>query len=171
MPYISIIVARAQNNAIGRDNQLLYYLPNDLKRFKQLTTGHTIIMGRKTFESLPKGALPHRRNIVLSRNKGLSFPGAERYSSLEEALAHCADDEQVYIIGGGSIYRQALPMADKLCLTLIEATPQDADVFFPEIDPDEWEEQFRECHPVDDRHAVAYTFVDYIRKEKRERAE
>ena len=154
MPYLSIIVAIAQNNAIGRDNQLLYYLPNDLKRFKQLTTGHTIIMGRKTFESLPKGALPHRRNIVLSRNKGLSFPGAERYSSLEEALAHCADDEQVYIIGGGSIYRQALPI-----------------VFFPEIDPDEWEEQFRECHPVDDRHAVAYTFVDYIRKEKRERAE
>ena len=171
MPYLSIIVAIAQNNAIGRDNQLLYYLPNDLKRFKQLTTGHTIIMGRKTFESLPKGALPHRRNIVLSRNKGLSFLGAERYSSLEEALAHCADDEQVYIIGGGSIYRQALPMADKLCLTLIEATPQDADVFFPKIDPDEWEEQFRECHPVDDRHAVAYTFVDYIRKEKRERAE
>ncbi len=81
MPYVSIIVAIAQNNAIGKDNQLLYYLPNDLKRFKQLTTGHTIIMGRKTFDSLPKGALPNRRNIVLSRNKRLTFPGAERFSS------------------------------------------------------------------------------------------
>ena len=171
MPYVSIIVAIAQNNAIGKDNQLLYYLPNDLKRFKQLTTGHTIIMGRKTFDSLPKGALPNRRNIVLSRNKRLTFPGAERFSSLQEALENCNDDEQVFIIGGASVYREALPLADRLCITHIEAMPDEADVFFPKIDYNEWEEKIREPHPIDERHTVPYIFVDYERKEQKERAE
>lgn len=171
MPHISIIVAIAQNNAIGKDNRLLFYLPNDLKRFKQLTTGHTIIMGRKTFESLPKGALPNRRNIVLSRNERLYFAGAERFSSLQEAIEHCNDDEQIFIIGGASVYREALPLADELCLTHIEATPEEADVFFPEIDFNEWEETYREPHPVDERHAVPYEFVNYERKEHKERAE
>ena len=96
---ISIIVAVAQNLAIGFENKLLYWLPNDLKRFKALTTGHTIIMGRKTFESLPKGALPNRRNIVLSR-QDIEFAGAERYSSLEQALSQCRNEEEVFIIGG-----------------------------------------------------------------------
>ena len=126
---ISIIVAIAENHAIGFENKLLYWLPNDLKRFKALTTGHTIIMGRRTFESLPKGALPNRRNIVLSR-QDLEFAGAERYASLEAALAQCADDEEVFIIGGASVYQEAMPLADKLCITHISDTPTEADAFF-----------------------------------------
>ena len=127
---ISIIAALAANRAIGYKNKLLYWLPNDLKRFKSLTTGHTIIMGRHTFESLPKGALPNRRNIVLSRQPEASFAGTERYASLEEALSHCQPDEEVYIIGGASVYKEALPLADRLCLTLIDDTPAQADAFF-----------------------------------------
>jgi len=120
---ISIIAAVAKNRAIGYQNKLIYWLPNDLKRFKALTTGHTIIMGRNTFLSLPKGALPNRRNIVLSRTQK-DFPGCDTYASLREALQHCATDEDVYIIGGASVYRQALPLADRLCLTEVDDTPQ-----------------------------------------------
>ena len=130
---ITIIAAVAQNRAIGKDNKLIYWLPNDLKRFKALTTGHTIIMGRKTFESLPKGALPNRRNIVLSRSKR-DFAGCDCYTSLDEALANCSADEDIYIIGGASIYEQAIKCADRLCLTEIDDTPEDADTFFPEFD-------------------------------------
>ena len=104
---INIIAAVARNRAIGIDNKLIYWLPNDLKRFKALTTGHTIIMGRHTFESLPKGALPNRRNIVLSRT-ATEFAGCDTYASIDEALAHCGDDEDIYIIGGASI-SAALP--------------------------------------------------------------
>ena len=125
---LNIIAAVAANRAIGYENQLLYWLPNDLKRFKALTTGHTIVMGRRTFESLPKGALPNRRNIVLSRS-GQSFPGCETYASLAEALAHCTPAEEVYIIGGATVYEQALPLADRLCLTEIDDTPAQADAF------------------------------------------
>ena len=106
---IAIIAAIDKNNALGFKNKLLFYLPNDLKRFKALTTGHTVVMGRKTFDSLPKGALPNRRNIVLSRNTQQTFPGAEVYASLEEALKHCSDDEKVFIMGGASVYKQAMP--------------------------------------------------------------
>ena len=113
---INIIAAVAKNRAIGKDNKLIYWLPNDLKRFKALTTGHTIIMGRKTFESLPKGALPNRRNIVLTRS-AKEIPGCDCYRSLEEALTHCDEDEQLFIIGGASIYKQTLPIADRLYLT------------------------------------------------------
>ena len=119
---ISIIAAVANNRAIGLKNKLIYWLPNDLKRFKALTTGHTIIMGRNTFLSLPKGALPNRRNIVLSRS-AKAFPGCDVYPSLEEAIAHCSSDEDIYIIGGASVYQQALAMADRLCLTEIDDTP------------------------------------------------
>ena len=111
---ITIIAAVAQNRAIGKDNKLIYWLPNDLKRFKALTTGHTIIMGRKTFESLPKGALPNRRNIVLSRSKR-DFAGCDCYTSLDEALANCSADEDIYIIGGASIYEQAINSAQRGC--------------------------------------------------------
>ena len=104
MTRITIIAALAANGAIGLGNRLLYRMPNDMKRFKALTTGHTVVMGRRTFESLPKGALPDRRNIVLSRRPGASFPGAECYASLQEALAHCGTDEAIYIIGGASVY-------------------------------------------------------------------
>lgn len=160
--HISIIVAIAQNNAIGFENKLLYWLPNDLKRFKALTTGHTIIMGRRTFESLPKGALPNRRNIVLSR-QDIEFPGAERYASLEAALSQCKDEEEVFIIGGASVYQEALPLADKLYITHIEDIPSEADAFFPEITPALWKETGRETHSTDEKHLYPYSFVDYQR--------
>ena len=177
---ISIIAAVAKNRAIGFQNKLIYWLPNDLKRFKALTTGHTIIMGRNTFLSLPKGALPNRRNIVLTRSLfsppkvggdrgGLSerinelYPGCDVYPSLEEALAHCSKDEEVFIIGGASVYEQALPLADRLCLTEIDDTPKDADTFFPEY-KDDWKESAREDHDIDEKHDFRYSFVDFIRK-------
>ena len=159
---ISIIAAVAKDRAIGYKNKLIYWLPNDLKRFKALTTGHTIIMGRNTFLSLPKGALPNRRNIVLSRSTK-AFEGCDVYPSLEEALQHCANDEDIYIIGGASVYRQALPLADRLYLTEIDNTPAEADTFFPEY-KDDWQESEREDHDTDERHDFAYSFVDYIRK-------
>ena len=161
---LSIIVAAAENNAIGLDNQLLYRLPNDLKRFKALTTGHTIIMGRKTFESLPKGALPNRRNIVLSRQEGLHYENAECYRSLEDALMQCDYTEDVYIIGGGELYRQTVGMAKRIHLTLVHDTPAEADAFFPELNPEEWTETLREEHSADEKHAQAYTFIDLVRK-------
>ena len=157
---ISIIAAVARNRAIGYENKLIYWLPNDLKRFKTLTTGHTIIMGRNTFLSLPKGALPNRRNIVLTRSQK-AFPGCDVFASLEDALAHCDKDEDVYIIGGASVYRQALPLADRLCLTEINDTPEKADTFFPPYD--DWKEISREDHEKDERHEYEYSFVDYIK--------
>ena len=161
---ISIIVAAAKNGAIGLNNQLLYRLPSDLKRFKALTTGHTIIMGRKTFESLPNGALPNRRNIVLSRQEGLHYENAECYRSIEDALMQCDYTEDVYIIGGGELYRQTLGLAKRIHLTLVEDTPSEADAFFPELNLEEWTETLREAHPADEKHAQAYTFIDLVRK-------
>lgn len=161
---ISIIVCIAKNRAIGFKNKLLYWLPNDLKRFKQLTTGHTIVMGRRTFESLPKGALPNRRNVVLSRQADACFEGAEHYTSLEEALTHCRPDEDIYIIGGATVYQQAMPIADRLLVTLVDDTPAEADAFFPPIEPDVWKEVGREEHSIDEKHLFHYTFVDYEKK-------
>ena len=160
---ITIIAAVAKNRAIGYKNKLIYWLPNDLKRFKALTTGHTIIMGRNTYLSLPNGPLPNRRNIVLSRTLSTIHSQLDFFPSLEEALKHCSPDEDIYIIGGASVYRQALPLADRLCLTEIDDTPAEADTFFPPYDED-WQEESREDHPADDRHDFAYSFVDYIRK-------
>lgn len=159
---LSIIVAINKNRGIGFENKLLYWLPNDLKRFKALTTGHTIIMGRKTFESLPKGALPNRRNIVLSRSCH-DFPGAECFHSLQEALEQCKEKEEVYIIGGASLYAEALPLADKLNITEIEDSEKEADAFFPPINSEEWKEVQRENHSTDEKHEYAYHFVDYER--------
>lgn len=158
---ITIIAAVAANRAIGYDNKLIYWLPNDLKRFKALTTGHTIIMGRHTFESLPKGALPNRRNVVVSRTMR-HFEGCETYTSLDEAIAHCGKDEDVYIIGGASVYSQALDKADRLCLTEVHDTPDSADTFFPPYDG--WREVWREEHDTDERHHQRYAFVDYMRQ-------
>ena len=126
---INIIAAVSKNMAIGNENKLLYWLPNDLKRFKSLTTGHTIIMGRNTFDSLPKGALPNRRNVVLSRTVS-ELPGAEVFADLQSALASCSETEDIYIIGGESVYRQAMPIAHRLCLTEIDAVANQADAFF-----------------------------------------
>lgn len=164
MSKISIIAAVDRHMAIGFQNNLLFWLPNDLKRFKTLTTGNTIIMGRKTFESLPKGALPNRRNVVLSSNPAIECPGAEVFPSLESALQSCKENEHVYIIGGVSIYRQALPFADELCLTEIDSTAPEADVYFPEVSPEIWQEKSRESHPADEKHLCPYAFVDYVRK-------
>lgn len=169
---LSIIVALTRNRAIGLRGGLIYHLPADLRRFKQLTTGNTIIMGRKTFESLPKGALPHRRNIVLSRTgQEADFPGASLFRSLEEALADCrqraghgeAEAAEVFVIGGSSVYQEALPMAGRLCLTLIDDVPAEADTFFPEWEESGWRETFREHHEADERHTVPFDFVDLER--------
>ena len=160
---IAIIAAIDRNNALGFENKLLFYLPDDLKRFKALTTGHTVVMGRKTFDSLPKGALPNRRNIVLSRSTKLVLPGAEVYPSLEEALKHCDENEQVFIMGGASVYRQAMPLADKLFLTEIDAEAEQADVYFPPVDKTVWQETKRDAHHADDRHPYDFSFVDYER--------
>lgn len=157
---ISIIAAVARNRAIGKDNKLLYWLPDDLKRFKALTTGHTIIMGRRTFESLPKGALPNRRNIVLSRTVH-DFPGCDVYTSLDEALKHCSEEEDIYIIGGANVYAQAIGRADRLCLTEIDDTPDGADAFFPEYGG--WREVWRDEHAIDEKHAYRFAFVDYAK--------
>lgn len=157
---ISIIAAVARNRAIGKDNKLLYWLPDDLRRFKALTTGHTIIMGRRTFESLPKGALPNRRNIVLSRTVH-DFPGCDVYTSLDEALKHCSEEEDIYIIGGANVYAQAIDRADRLCLTEIADTPDGADAFFPEYGG--WLETWREEHAIDEKHAYRFAFVDYAK--------
>jgi len=158
---INIIAAVAKNRAIGQAGKLIYWLPDDLKRFKSLTTGHTIIMGRKTFESLPKGALPNRRNIVLTR-KGGTFTGCDVYSSFKDALKHCSADEEVYIIGGASVYKQALPVADRLCLTEVNDIPDEADAFFPEYT--EWRDVWREEHSADERHKHPFAFVDYVKR-------
>lgn len=155
---LSIIAAISENRALGLNNKLLYRLPNDMKRFKALTTGHTIIMGRLTYESLPKGALPNRRNIVISRTVS-ELPGCEVYASLDDALSHCDNDEEVFAIGGARIYQAALPIANRLYLTEVRDTPREADVFFPPFEG--WKEIAREDHPSDDRHAQAYSFVDY----------
>ena len=157
---ITIIAAVAKNRAIGFENKLLYWLPNDLKRFKALTTGHTIIMGRNTFESLPKGALPNRRNVVLSRTTK-EFPGCDVFPTLEEAIQSCQPEEDVYIIGGARVYEQAIKFADRLCLTEIDDTPKEADAFFP--DYSDWKVETKEAHPKDEKHAFEYAFVDYVR--------
>lgn len=161
---INIIAAVARNRAIGRENKLIYWLPNDLKRFKSLTTGHTIIMGRNTYLSLPKGALPNRRNVVLSRTVS-QLPGCDCYASLGEALESCRQDEEIYIIGGASVYEQAIAMADRLCLTEVDDTPDDADAFFPPYDG--WHEVAREAHTADGKHAFNYAFADYERDENK----
>lgn len=157
---VNIIAAVAKNRAIGFQNKLLYWLPNDLKRFKALTTGHTIVMGRNTFESLPKGALPNRRNVVLSRTIK-KLPGCEVFPTLEAALQSCQPDEDIYIIGGARVYEQAIAFADRLCLTEIDDIPQDADAFFP--DYSDWKVATKEVHQRDEKHAFGYTFVDYVR--------
>lgn len=161
---VAMIAAVAKNGAIGYENQLLYWLPNDMKRFRALTTGHTIVMGRRTYESLPKGALPNRRNVVLSRNASFSAPGVEVFPSLQAALDSCGAEEQVFVIGGASVYAEALPVADRLCLTLVDDTPAAADAFFPAFNPEEWVIVADESNPIDEGHAHAYRFVDYERR-------
>lgn len=161
---IQIICALTENQAIGNKGRLLYYLPADLKHFKTLTTGHTIIMGRKTFESLPKGALPNRRNIVITRQTDFSAPGIEVFHDFESAIKACAADDETFIIGGESVYAAALPIADRLCLTHIHETPDEADTYFPSYDSNRWELEKKEDHEPDEKNKYAYTFAFYRRK-------
>ena len=154
----SIIACISQTNrAIGYQNRLLYHIKSDLTRFRELTTGHTIIMGRKTYESLPNGALPHRRNIVVS-NSMKEMEGCEVYPNLDAALkAAEGKTEETFIIGGESIYRQSLPAARKLYLTVVDDTPQQADAFFPEINPEEWELIEKEMR---NENGLSFSFLD-----------
>lgn len=156
-----MIAAVARNRAIGYDNKLIYWLPDDMKRFRQLTTGHTIVMGRRTFESLPKGALPHRRNCVLTRTVA-TLPGCECFATWQAFADSCRDDEQVFIIGGASIYSALIGRCDRLCLTEVDDTPHEADTFFPDYSQG-WVEAWRERHDADERHAHSFDFVDYVR--------
>lgn len=152
----SIIVAIAKNHAIGKDNKLLWHLPNDLKHFKDVTSGHTVIMGRKTFESVGK-PLPRRRNIVITRQH-ISIEGCEVVQSIEDALALCADEEEVFIVGGAEIYRQALHLTDRVYLTIVNQE-FDGDTFFPELNPGDWQEKEREDFEPDDKNKYSYSFI------------
>lgn len=157
---IHIIVAIDRDGAIGRGGDLLYHISDDLRRFKALTMGNTIVMGRRTFDSLPRGPLPGRRNIVVSRREGLSIDGAEVYADLDSALAAAADGPgDTFIIGGAEIYRQTLDRADRLHLTLIEASTPGADTFFPAVDPAVWAIAEQSEPAVDPRSGVAYRYV------------
>jgi dihydrofolate reductase len=158
---IALIVAIDQNNAIGKDNQLLWHLPKDLSFFKNVTTGNAIIMGRKTFESIGK-ALPNRRNIVISTQKDLQYAGAEITSSLNAAI-ELVGKADGYIIGGGSIYEQSLTLVDRLYITKVAAS-FNADTFFPTINWDEWTLVSKEDHPADEKHAYAFSFCVYDKK-------
>lgn len=159
---ISIIVAIAQNFAIGKNNDLLFHLPNDLKRFKEITTGHPVIMGRNTLLSLPKGALPNRRNIVITDNPDEKFDRCEMVFSIDEALKAVKNETEAFIIGGGMIYRQFYPVAGKLYLTLVHQD-FDADVYFPEIEYSAWRELYRE-DLFDEKNGFKYSYLNLERK-------
>jgi dihydrofolate reductase len=152
----------AQNFAIGKNNELLFHLPNDLKRFKQITTGHPVIMGRNTLLSLPKGALPNRRNIVITDNPNEQFDRCEMVPSIDQALEAVKEESEAFIIGGGTIYRQFFPLAGKLYLTLVHRDFE-ADVYFPQIDYTEWEVMARE-NLFDEGNGFSYSNLDLKRK-------
>ncbi|MBV5313737.1 MAG: dihydrofolate reductase [Prolixibacteraceae bacterium] len=159
---ISIIVAVAQNFAIGKNNDLLFHLPNDLKRFKEITIGHPVIMGRNTLLSLPKGALPNRRNIVITDNPDEKFDRCEMVFSIDEAVEAVKNETEAFIIGGGMIYRQFYPVAGKLYLTLVHQD-FDADVYFPEIEYSAWRELYRE-DLFDEKNGFKYSYLNLERK-------
>jgi dihydrofolate reductase len=159
---ISIIVAVSKDLGIGKNNDLLWHLPDDMKRFKRLTTGNTIIMGRRTWESLPRRPLPNRKNVVITDIPDESFDGAIAAYSINDAIAKCKGDKEIFIIGGGSIYRQFMPVADRLYITHVYKKA-DADIFFPEIDPGVWElVEKEEFKPGDG--GIPYTYAIYERK-------
>ncbi|MEI6575692.1 MAG: dihydrofolate reductase [Bacteroidota bacterium] len=160
---IAIIVAIAQNNAIGKNNQLLWHIPEDLKRFKALTSGHTVIMGKKTYESLPIRPLPKRVNMVITDDPNEEIEGCLTVYSIEDALKNLDPDLENFVMGGGSVYKQFLPMADKLYLTLIDQA-FDGDVFFPEINLRDWRCVEKEEMPFDETIGFSYSYLTYIRK-------
>ena len=158
MQRISIIVAVSENNAIGKNNQLLWRIPGDLKRFKKLTTGNTVIMGKNTFLSLPNGPLPNRKNVVISDNKEDAFDCCIMAYTIKEALRKCDPDERIFIIGGGMIYKQFLKFANRLYITKIHKS-YIADTFFPNINLDEWEEVSREEKYQDYPEKLNFTYL------------
>jgi dihydrofolate reductase len=158
---ISLIAAMGANRVIGRGGKLPWHLPDDLRHFKRVTTRHTVIMGRKTWDSVGT-PLPNRRNMVVTRNAGFDARGAEVFHTLDEALRAAAGDGEVFIVGGGDIYRAALPVAHGMYLTRVHAE-FDGDAFFPEWDAGDWVLREKVDHPADDRHAYAMTFERYER--------
>ncbi len=156
---ISLIAAIGKNNELGKDNQLLWNIPEDMKHFRETTRGHTVIMGRKTFESIGK-ALPNRRNIVITRDANYRKDGVDVTNSLEEAILLCENSEEVFIIGGGEIYKQALPFASKLYITHVHKE-YDADTFFPEIKESDWIKTRKDDGLAND---VPYSFATYEKK-------
>lgn len=162
MKNISIIVAIAENYAIGKDNQLLWHLSDDLKRFKKLTTGHTVVMGKKTYQSLPVRPLPNRRNLVITDDPHDNFEGCVMALSIEDAIEKCDKEKENFIIGGGSIYRQFMKHATRLYITWVHHS-FDADTFYPQINPTEWTEVDREYHDADEKNPYPYTFAIYQR--------
>lgn len=163
MKPISIIVAIAENYAIGKDNQLLWHLPEDLKRFKRITEGHQVIMGKNTYYSLPKRPLPRRTNIILTDQAGEQIDQCQMAYSIEDVLNQCESERENFIMGGGSVYRQFLPLAQTLYITWVKTSPE-ADTFFPEIDLSVWELTEKEDHQKDEKHPFDYSFVTYKRR-------
>lgn len=162
-PHIAIIAAVAENGVIGRNNALLWRLRDDLRRFKALTVEHAVIMGRKTWESLGR-PLPQRRNIVITRQTNFGAPGAEVVHSLSEALARCAGDKKVFVIGGAQIYAEALPLADTLYITDVRCAPA-GDASFPVIDHSRWQQVSREAHHADEFNDHDFDFVTLTQKQ------
>jgi dihydrofolate reductase len=158
---VSAVVAIAENHAIGKNNQLLWYLPNDLKHFKQITSGHTVIMGRKTYESVGK-PLPNRRNIVITRQH-IAITGCEVVNSVEAALKLCTGEQEVFIIGGAEIYKLALPLTNRIYLTIVHRSFE-ADAFFPPISLSEWQETEREDFEADEKNNIPYSFITLNRR-------
>lgn len=160
---LSLIAGIGKNNELGKDNKLLWDLPSDMKFFRETTSGHPVIMGRKTFESIGR-PLPKRRNIIITRDTTYTHEGIEVVHSIDEALALFANtDEEVFVIGGAEIYKQSLPFADKLYITEVEKE-FDADAFFPAFDKAHWALSSRDSRPADEQHEVPYAFVTYIKK-------
>ena len=159
---VIMIAALAENNALGKNNDLLWHLPNDFKRFKEITSGHHIIMGRKTFESFPK-PLPNRTHVIITRQNDFEHEGCIVVQNIEKALSVCPINENLYIIGGGEIYQQSISFADQLDITRVHHS-FDADVYFPEIDPEIWELTSETFHQKDERHLFDYTFQTFVRK-------
>ncbi len=160
-PNIAIIVAVAQNFAIGRNNDLLFHLPNDLKRFKKITSGHAVIMGKNTLFSLPNGPLPNRRNIVITDVPNETFDNCETVYSIDEAVEAVKNEQLAFVIGGGMIYRQFYPIAGKLFLTMVDMDFE-ADTFFPEINFNDWMELSREKF-YDEKNNFSYSNIDLVR--------
>jgi dihydrofolate reductase len=157
-----LIAAAGERNELGKEGELPWHLPDDFKYFKATTTGYPMIMGRKTFETFPR-PLPNRKHVIITRDRGYSvgFENCEVVHSLEAALEATSENDKVFVIGGGEIYRQALPLATRIELTRVHGTFE-ADTFFPEIDPDRWVLAQSTHHPADQRHAIAFTFQTFV---------